>query len=71
MKKILLMVALVALFSGCSKAELKCDNSCDVTREANGDTSFSCTACSLEVSGKDMSIINIDLPKLPSLPNRD
>ncbi len=64
-----ILIAVIALtFTACSTAELKCEDSCDITRDVDGKTSISCTGCSLEVEGSKRDGLDISIP---SLPDRD
>ena len=66
MKKVILAIAVMLTISGCTKAELKCDKSCDVTRDAEGKTTYNCSTCTLEVEGReDLQLLDVSLPTRP------
>ena len=65
----ILIAAIALTFTACSTAELKCEDSCDITRDVDGKTSISCTGCSLEVEGReDIQLLDISVPSLPERP---
>ena len=60
-----LIIAMLVVMTGCSSAKLECKDSCNVTKDVDGKTTISCTACSLEVNGKE-ELLNINIPSLPN-----